>query len=101
MRTANRLIVGLLLLVGFVASRADGSVQLLFSDNFNTLPPRVFFASSTGRLHTLLKTTNLASGTWSAVPSAGPRLGVGGTGAFRDTNRPPASSFYKLKVELP
>jgi sugar lactone lactonase YvrE len=67
----------------------------------NALPPSVFFNSSTGRLYTLLSTTNLVSGSWSAVSGAGPRLGVGDTDVFRDTNRPPANSFYKLKVELP
>jgi sugar lactone lactonase YvrE len=67
----------------------------------NSPPPCVFFNASTGRLYTLFAATNLASGVWSAVPGAGPRLGAGGTDTLRDTNRPPSGSFYKLKVELP
>ena len=67
----------------------------------NTLPPAVFFNASTGRLYTLFANSNLASGAWTTVSGAGPRLGVDGTDAFRDTNRTPAGSFYKLKVELP
>lgn len=67
----------------------------------NALPPCVFFNSSTGRLYTLIATTNLASGSWSDVSGAGPRLGTGGTDALRDTNSPPSRAFYKVRVNLP
>jgi hypothetical protein len=68
----------------------------------SNLPPwTVYFEASAGRRYTLTGTSNLASGAWSPVPGAGPRLGTGGADALSDTNVPPKGPFYRLKVELP
>ena len=61
----------------------------------------VTFESSPGRVYTLLGCADLASGVWTPVPGAGPRLGAGGADSLTDPNVPPHGPFYRLRVELP
>lgn len=68
----------------------------------SNLPPwTVYFVSSTARTYKLYGCTNLASGTWTNVPGAGPRAGAGGADSMHDTNWPAKGPFYRVKVNLP
>jgi parallel beta-helix repeat protein len=61
------------------------------------------FSSSTGRLYTLFRNTNLAIGSWGAVPGQGPRPGLGGPDILEDTNALPAEQerFYRIEAQMP
>jgi len=63
----------------------------------------VRFLSSTGRLYTLLLTTDLVSAAWSPLPGQGPRAGLGGLDTLVDTNNTPVfrSRIYRVDVQLP
>ena len=71
--------------------------------NLNPAEVAIGFVSSTGRLFTLLRTTNLVSAPWAGVPGQGPRVGVGGTDAMQDTNLPPNLKcfYYRIGSQLP
>ena len=45
--------------------------------------------------------SDLVGNVWRNVPGTGPRPGVDGPDAMRDTNAPPRGPFYRLKVSLP
>ena len=71
---------------------------------FNPLAgPAIRYDSSIDRLYTLFRSSNLVSGSWSAVPGQGPRLGYGAFDFFFDTNAPPdgAGRFYRIEAQLP
>ncbi|NQU40892.1 MAG: hypothetical protein HQ523_13150 [Lentisphaerae bacterium] len=59
------------------------------------------FDSSTGRVYTLIGSSDLVDDTWTKVPGAGPRLGCGGEDVLRGTNQPPWGPFYRLQINLP
>jgi uncharacterized repeat protein (TIGR01451 family) len=61
----------------------------------------IWFNSSSNRVYTLLGSADLSPASWTNVPSAGPRRGVGGLDSLQDINEPPKGPFYRLKVELP
>lgn len=67
----------------------------------NVPPLSVYFVSSSNRLYTLDRKSNLIDGVWSNVPGAGPRLGVGGADSMVDADEPSSGFFYRLEVELP
>jgi hypothetical protein len=61
------------------------------------------FVSSTGRLYTLVWTTNLVAAFWLTVPGQGPRAGMGGWDTLVDTNEPPVrqSFIYRVDAQVP
>jgi hypothetical protein len=67
----------------------------------NASPVSVYFESSSNRWYTMAGCSNLLDGTWTNVPGAGPRVGVGGSDLLQDTNVPVRGPFYRLEVELP
>ena len=60
----------------------------------------LFEPSSTGRVYTLQFKDDLRTGSWDAVPGAGPRPGLGGPDSISDID-PPAARFYRIHVRLP
>ena len=67
----------------------------------NISPVSVHFESSSGRQYRMASCSNLVHGTWTNVPGAGPRMGVGGPDQLLDTNEPPRGLFYRVDVALP
>lgn len=64
-------------------------------------PATIDFApASTGRLYTLQTVADLSGGTWSNVPSMGPRLGSGGDDSMSDAGGAP-SAFHRIHVAVP
>lgn len=61
----------------------------------------VRFLSSTNRHYTLMSAPELDEGTWSPVPGAGPRRGIGGLDRQADSNVPPRGWIYTIQVDLP
>lgn len=61
----------------------------------------VRFLSSTNRHYTLMSAPELDEGTWSPVPGAGPRRGIGGLDRLADSNVPPRGWIYTIQVDLP
>jgi len=61
----------------------------------------LYFNSSSNRLYTMIAASNLLDDSWTNVPGAGPRKGVGGADSMQDTNAPSRRTFYRLSVELP
>ena len=60
------------------------------------------FQSAWGRNYTLYSATNLAAGTWAAVPSQATILGDGGVDALTDsTTATNTQRFYRIGVSLP
>ena len=59
------------------------------------------FQTAWGRNYTLYSTTNLAAGTWTAVPSTATILGDGGVAALTDATSPANTRrFYRIGVAL-
>ncbi len=67
----------------------------------NSPAASVQFVSSSNRLYTLMHSTNLTTGGWTAVPGAGPLIGTGGEDSLTDTNEVAETLFYRLHVERP
>jgi hypothetical protein len=79
----------------------DSNDYLRITDIFVASPAAVHFVSSSNRWYTMEGCSNLLDGPWSAVPGAGPRIGVGGADFLSDTNEPSIGPFYRLEVGLP
>ncbi len=66
------------------------------------LPPWTsYFDSSTNRVYTLFRCTNLVEGVWTNVPGTGPRTGAGDGDSMGDASPPAETPFYRVEVELP
>ena len=61
----------------------------------------VSFQSSSNRLYTLEKCTNLTYGIWTSLPERTRIPGIGGPDLLIDTNETENARFYRLQVELP
>jgi hypothetical protein len=61
----------------------------------------VSFTSSASRVYTLYYRTNLASGTWTNVPTQTDVTGSGGTDTLSDPSATDTERFYRLGVRVP
>ena len=69
--------------------------------NVSNLPPwTVYFGSSSNRLYTLYSQTNVAAGSWLAIPGQSNVVGAGGMMSLKDTNAA-VMRFYRVQAALP
>jgi hypothetical protein len=62
-------------------------------------PITVHFHSSSARFYTLESSPDLSEGSWTPVPGAGSRPGVGGPDSMQDPDSPPPPTrFYRVRV---
>jgi len=78
-----------------------GAGVIYLTHGSTPLPPAVHFDSSAERVYLMMGCSDLVGNVWRNVPGTGPRPGVDGPDAMRDTNAPPRGPFYRLKVSLP
>ena len=71
-------------------------------ESITNLPPlTVRFLSSSNRVYSLWRATNLDSAPWLVLPGQSNVAGTGGVMSLADTNAVPPIRFYRVKVTLP
>ncbi len=85
-------------LAGTNPTDASSALRIL---DMRTAPPQLTVLSSTNRLYTLYRCTDLTTGNWVTVTAQTDLPGIGNLLTLIDSNAPAGNCFYRLGVRLP